>query len=56
VCTTTQVNGTPPSRMRAPDDQVPAGGAEIAVEETAAFMLSQPGDTRFLARRVGLTW
>jgi putative NADH-flavin reductase len=56
VCTPTQVSGRQPERVRALVDQLPAGGAEIAVEDIAAFMVSQLGDTRFLARRIGLSW
>ena len=56
VCTPNQVSGAQPQRVRAQADQLPAGGTEIAVEDIAAFMLGQLSDTRFLARRVGLTW
>jgi uncharacterized protein len=56
ACTTTQVHGAQPARVRAQADQLPAGGVEISVEDVAAFMLAQLDDDAFLNRRAGLTW
>jgi putative NADH-flavin reductase len=56
VCTTTQVQGAQPGRLRARADVLPDGGAEISIEDIAGFMLGQLNDTTFLNRRVGLTW
>jgi putative NADH-flavin reductase len=56
VCTTTQVQGARPERVRAQADVLPDGGAEISVEDTASFLLGQLRDDTYLKRRVGLTW
>ena len=56
VCTTTQVNGAEPGRVRALPDRLPDGGAEIGVGDIATFMLDQIADTHHFARRVGLSW
>lgn len=56
VCTTTQVPGAQPDRVRAQADVLPSGGAEISIEDTASFMLGQLLDRTYVNRRVGLTW
>jgi uncharacterized protein len=56
VCTTTQVQGAQPARVRALADRLPEGGTEISVEDVASFMLGELDDRRFAGRRVGLTW
>ena len=56
ACTTTQVQGAQPERVRAQADVLPDGGAEISIEDTASFLLKQLRDDTFLKRRVGLTW
>lgn len=55
-CAPTLIEGERTGQVRFAPDVMPEGGAQISVEDTAAFMLAEIGQMRFIQRRVGICW
>ena len=57
VCPPNMPTGERTGRYRTRADRLPEGGREISVEDVADFLsLVQPGERRFIATRVGISY